>query len=526
MLNRRTLLAGAVAGLGAPTVARGAARNVLRYVPNTDLTLLDPVWTAAFVTRIHGLMVYDTLYGQDNAYAARPQMVEGHRTEDDGRIWRLTLRPGLMFHDGTPVLARDVVASLRRWGRVDAFGQSLLARTDELSAPSDSEVLFRLKTPFPLLPDALGKSTAYLPAIMPARIAEAAGTRLVTEVVGSGPFRYVKDERVDGIRTVYAKFDGYVPRQGAPEYTSGAKIAYLDRVEWQTMPDEGTAANALRTGQIDWLERPLIDLLPILKRDPAITLDVVDKTGYIPIIRFNQLHPPFDNPGIRRAMLGAIWQPDIMSAVAGADPSLWQDRVGVFCPESPMASDVGIEVLGRKPDYDQVKRDLAAAGYAGERVVFLSSSNNPAGGAVRSVATDQFQRAGLNVEVSESDFGTWLQRRNSKEPPSRGGWNCTTTFLPGQDLWDPAVHLAIRGNGQAAWSGWPSSPQLETLRDAWFAAPDQAARQAICRDIQRQVWVDVPYIPGGRWRHPTAYRTGITGVLRGMPLFHNVRLPG
>ena len=521
-MKRRTLLASALA---APSLAKAAATRVLRYVPNSDLSLLDPVWTAAFVTRIHGLMVYDTLYGQDDAYIARPQMVQGHRTEDDGRIWTLTLRDGLRFHDGTPVLARDVVASLRRWGRIDAFGQTLLARTDELSAPTDRDVVFRLRSPFPLLPDALGKSTAYLPAIMPARIAEAAGTKLVTEVIGSGPFRYVKDERIDGIRTVYAKFENYLPRQGHPEYTSGPKIAYLDRVEWQTIPDESTAAAALRTAQVEWVERPLIDLLPSLRRDGGITLDIVDKTGYMPIIRFNHLHPPFDNPAIRRAMLGAIWQEDIMSAVAGADRSLWQDGVGVFCPESPMASDAGIEVLKTPPDYARVKRNLQAAGYHDEKVVFISSSNNPAGGAVRSVATDQFKRAGLNVEVSETDFGTWLQRRNNKGTPNEGGWNCTTTFLPGQDLWDPAVHLAIRGNGDQAWSGWPTSPRLETLRNAWFDAPDLPARQAIGQAIQRQVWIDVPYIPGGRWRHPTAYRTGITGILRGMPLFHNVRMP-
>ena len=522
-MHRRTLLA---AALAAPSLASAAGARTLRYVPNSDLTILDPVWTAAFVTRIHGLMVFDTLYGQDDSYAARPQMVEGHRTEDGGRTWRLTLRDGLRFHDGEPVLGRDVVASLRRWGKVDAFGQTILARADEISADDDKEVLFRLKTPFPLLPDALGKSTAFLPAIMPARIVEAAGAKPIAEMVGSGPFRYVADEHVDGVRSVWAKFGGYVPRAEAPQYTSGGKVAYLDRVEWQIIPDEATAAAAVQTGQVDWLERPLIDLLPALARGGGVTLDVVDRTGYMPIIRFNHLHPPFDNPGVRRAMLGAIWQAEIMSAVAGADRSLWQDKVGVFCPESPMATDAGMAVLDAPRDYAKVRRELDAAGYRGEKVVFLGSSNNPAGDAVRSVAADQFQRAGLDVEMSVTDFGIWLQRRNNKDVPAHGGWNCTTTFLPGQDLWDPAVHLAVRGNGGAAWSGWPTSPRLEQLRDAWFDAPDLAARQAICRDIQRQVWEDVPYIPGGRWRHPTAYRTGISGVLRGMPMFHNVRLPG
>jgi peptide/nickel transport system substrate-binding protein len=529
MIKRRSLLAGALSGTAAltiPHVSSAADRRVLRFVPNSDLTLLDPIWTAAFVTRMHGLMVFDTLYGQDNSFAVRPQMVAGHRVEEDGKRWQLTLRDGLRFHDGEPVLARDVVASLRRWGRVDAFGQTLLARTDELSAVSDQTVQFRLSSPFSLLPDALGKSTAFLPVIMPARLADSANGKALSEVVGSGPFRYVANEREDGVRTVYARFEDYVARpEGPTEFTSGPKIVHLDRVEWLNIPDDSTAAGALRTGQIDWLERPLIDLLPTLTQDRGITIDTIDRAGYMVIIRFNQLHPPFDRPEVRRAMLGAVDEAEIVSAVAGADTSLWQSGVGVFCPESPMANDAGMAVLNSARDYAGTRQKLAAAGYKGEKIVFLISSNNAAGHAISTVVADQFQRAGLNIEISETDFGTWLQRRNNRDTPEHGGWNMTSTFLPGTDLWDPAVHLAIRGNGLQAWSGWPTSPQLEHLRDQWFDAPDEDTRRGIARNIQLQVWQDVPYIPGGRWRHPTAYRTGITGVLRGPPLFYNVKLP-
>ncbi len=201
-MRRRDLLklsAGAgLATLAAPHVGRAATENTLRFVPDSDLTIVDPFVTAAFVTRMHALMAYDTLYGQDDAFAVHPQMVEGHQIENDGKLWRLTLRDGLRFHDNEPVLARDVVASLRRWSRTDAFGQTLMAITDELSAASDREVRFRLKAPFPLLPDALGKSSAYLPVIMPERLANATPGKPLTEVVGSGPFRYVADERGRG----------------------------------------------------------------------------------------------------------------------------------------------------------------------------------------------------------------------------------------------------------------------------------------------------------------------------------------
>ncbi|MGU3663504.1 ABC transporter substrate-binding protein [Methylobacterium sp. A49B] len=525
MDRRRFLRAGggAVAALAAPRLARAAPSRILRFVPNSDLTIVDPYATAAYVTRTHAFLAYDTLFGLDDAFRPQPQMVEGHTVEDDGRRWTLRLREGLLFHDGEPVLAQDVVASLRRWGRVDAFGQALMASADVLEARSDREVTFRLKAPFPLLPEALGKATAFVPVIMPARLANMPPGKPLAEVVGSGPFRYVASERVDGVRTVYERFERYVPRPGGvTQFTAGPKIAHLDRVEWRTISDDGTAAAALQQGEVDWLERPLFDLLPQLRDHRDVRVDVIDQTGFMGIIRFNHLHPPFDNPAIRRAALGMIDVTDLMSALAGADRSLWDDKVGVFCPESPMATEIGLDVLTAQRDLSVAKKALDAAGYRGERVVFLTPTNNQATNTLSQVTADALRQGGFAVELVALDFGAWLTRRANKASPAQGGWNATTTFLSGLDLWDPASHLAIRGNGGSAWSGWPTSPRLEELRDAWLTARDQASRQSLCRDIQRQVWADVPYIPGGRWRQPTAYRRNVRGVLKGLPLFYNV----
>jgi peptide/nickel transport system substrate-binding protein len=525
MDRRRFLRTGvaAAATLSGRRVARAAPSRVLRFVPNSDLTIVDPYATAAYVTRTHAFLAYDTLYGMDDAFRPQPQMIEGHSVEEDGRRWTLRLREGLLFHDGAPVLARDVVASLRRWGRVDAFGQALMAATDDLAAPSDREVVFRLKAPFPLLPEALAKTTAYVPVIMPARLAEMSPGKPLAEVVGSGPFRYVAAERVDGVRTVYERFERYVPRPGSvTQFTAGPKIAHLDRVEWRTITDDGTAAAALQQGEVDWLERPIFDLLPQLRGHRDVKVDVIDQTGFMGIIRFNHLHPPFDNPAIRRAALGMIDVTDLMSALAGPDRALWNDKVGVFCPESPMATDVGLDVLTGPRDLGAAKKALAAAGYRGERVVFLTPSNNQATNTLSLVTADALKQGGFAVDLVAQDFGAWLTRRANKGPLDQGGWSATTSFLSGLDLWDPTGHLAIRGNGGSAWSGWPTSRRLEDLRDAWLVAGDEASRQALCRDIQRQVWVDVPYIPGGRWRQPTAYRRNVSGVLKGLPLFYNV----
>lgn len=188
--------------LGAPYVARAQGRSVLRFVPQADLAILDPINSVSYVTRNHAMMVFDTLYGVDIDNKAHPQMVAGHQVEQAGLHWTLTLRDGLRFHDGSPVRARDVVTSLRRWGARDNVGQVLMSTTDELAAISDTAIRFRLKRPFPMLPDALGKLGTNAAVIMPERLAGTNPATQITEMVGSGPYRFVADERVSGARAV------------------------------------------------------------------------------------------------------------------------------------------------------------------------------------------------------------------------------------------------------------------------------------------------------------------------------------
>ena len=521
-MKRRTLLT-AAAALAAPSIATAQGRNVFRVVPEGDLPVLDPVWTTATNARNHGYLVFDTLWGQDASYAMQPQMVAGHVVENDGKQWTVTLRDGLKFHDGEPVRARDVVPSIRRFAARDSFGQALMDVTDELSAIDDRTFRFRLKKPFPLLPNALGKTGTPMPCIMPERLALTDPAKQVTEMIGSGPFRFKADERVPGSRVVYERFAGYVPRPDGPAtFTAGPKRVHFDRVEWHTIWDPATAASALINGEVDYWQSPTPDLLPLLKKSGKLAMDVLDPAGGIGCLRFNHLFPPFDNPAIRRALLGGIDQVEFMQAAAGDDRALWKDRVGVFCPGAPMANEAGIEALAGKRDLDKVKRDLAAAGYKGERIVVLGASDYPQTNALALVAADYLRRVGMNVDFQSIDWGTVVQRRASKQPPDKGGWNIYFTYLNGTNNFDPAAQLGIRGNGDRAWFGWPSMPRMEELRAAWFDAPDQAAQKRICEEIQRQFWVDVPYIPLGVSYLPSAWHKSYSGVRMGFPQFYDI----
>ena len=522
-MRRRQVIGGLATALALPAVAQPQKNRVLRFVPDADLAIVDPMITTSYQTRDHGFMVFDSLYGQDNDYRVRPQMVEGHVIEDDGKTWKLTLRDGLRFHDGQPVLARDAVASINRWGKRDSFGQALLAAVHELDAPDDKTIRFRLRQPFPLLADALGHYSPNMLPIMPQRLAESDPSKQITEMVGSGPFRFKADERVPGSRVVYEKFSDYVPRNEPAERTVGGKVVHFDRVEWLLIPDVSAAANALAQGEVDWWATPNADLRPVLQRARGVTMLTLIPTGTIATMRFNQLIPPFDNPAIRRAIVHAVTQSDYMTAIQGDDRTTWRDGVGFFCPDTPMASAAGMENLTSPRDLSAVKRELAEAGYKGEKLVLLAPQDIPSTKAIAEVTFDLFKRLGLNVEAQAMDWATLVQRRTKQEPVEQGGWNVFHTSWGGVDQFNPAVHAFLRGNGKSGIMGWPVSPTIEALRAEWLVAPDLAAQKQVCETMQEQAFKDVPYIPLGQVRAQSAHRSDLQGVLTGLPVFWNVR---
>jgi peptide/nickel transport system substrate-binding protein len=525
-VKRRHFLATGLSGLALPSIVRAASATTLKFVPQIDLAFLDPHWTTANVTRGHGYMVFDTLYGQDGSFTPQPQMLEGHVVENDGKLWKLTLRSGLLWHDGAPVLARDCVASIRRWAARDAYGGALMAATVELSAPDDRTIQFRLNKPFPLLPNALSKPTTPSPVMMPERLALTDPFKQITEMVGSGPFRFVADERVPGATNVYQRFDKYLPRDsGKPDWTAGPKVVHFDRVEWTTIVDAGTKAAALQAGEQDWWENPTHDLLPLLRKDKNIRIETINPTGSVNMMRPNHLQPPFNNPAVLRALFDVIDQASFMEAIVGNDPSMYAAPYGFFCPNTPMASTVGLDPLLGPRDYGKAKEMLKAAGYAGEKVVMIVATDYAQFKAIGDVAADMMTQSGMNVDYVATDWGTMLQRRNNKGPIDQGGWNCFFTGWEGLDHMNPSNHYAIRGNGNdsSAWPGWCVSQKLEDCRNAWFDARDQASQKKICQDMQLQCMVDVPSVPLGQYFQPTSYRTSLTGVLNGFATFWNVR---
>lgn len=525
-MDRRNLLKGAVAAAtvtaAAPAISQNAAARTLRFVPQANLANFDPIWGTQYVVRNAAAVVWDTLYGVDENLVAQPQMVEGETVSSDGLTWEFRLRPGLIFHDGTPVLAKDVVASINRWAPRDPMGQMLRAIQDELVAVDDRNFRWKLKRPYPKMKYALGKCGTPCCFIMPERIAGTAGNSMISEFVGSGPMSFKRDEWVPGARAVFEKFGRYTPREGAASWLAGGKRILMDRMEWVVMPDPATAANALQAGEVDWWESPISDLVPLLRRNRNILVDIADPLGNIGSFRMNHLHAPFNNLKVRQAVMMALSQEDYMRAVVGSDTALWSVLGGFFTPGTTSYSEAGGAVM-KTPNMDAAKRLLAESGYANEPVICLVGQDQPLLKPMGDVTADLLRRLGMNVDFVATDWGTVGQRRAVRNPPGQGGWSMFHTWHAGADCVNPAGYNALRANGNDAWFGWPSVPSVEAGINEWFDAPTPALEKAAIDKINREAVENVVYAPTGFFKSYQAWRRNVSGVVKGpLPFFWGV----
>lgn len=517
---RRLVLAGlAAAGLARPA---GAADDgaVIRFIPHADLAIIDPYFSGVYITRNYGYLVYDTLFALDHEFHPHPEMVDSWTSSPDGLTWVFILRDKLAFHDGQKMRAADVVASLKRWGqRNDSYGQALLAAADTIDALDDRRFRIVLKQPFPVI-DALATLTTPTPFIMPERVAQTDAYTQTKDPTGSGPFKMIMSEWQPGHKVVFVKNQDYVPRAEPPDGVSGGKVAKIDRVEWDYIPDAVTALQALKNSEVDGWENATNDYVPALTADPDIK--VTSRASYTGTMRLNWLQPPFDNIKMRQAVLQVVNQADYMAAVAG-DASNWQTCYSVFaCLDHPETR--GSEALSGPRDYDKAKKLVAEAGYKGEPVVLLDPADIPQLHAEALVTADLLKRLGLNVDVQTTEWGTVIKRIYSKEPADKGGWNVFVTTYAAADMLNPATTRSLRAPGaNGVLPGWADDPKLEALRTQWFAAPDDAARREIAAQMQEEAFATVPFIPLGQFHAYSAYRANLSGIVNSpIPVFWGI----
>ena len=528
-MSWRSCLSSAVvaAALLASTSQGASSESVLKVVMHSDLKIVDPIWTTAYITRNHGYMVYDTLFAMDAKGEIQPQMVDKWEVGADKLTYTFMLRDGLKFHDGSPVTSEDVVASLKRWTARDTMGILLATYVKEWSAPDAKTVKLTLQKPYGLVLMSLGKPSSNVPFIMPKRVAETSPTEQITDYVGSGPFVFEKDQWKPGAVTVYTKFKDYKPRSEPSSWASGGKNVKVDRVEWLAIPDHQTAVNALISGEIDVMEAPPHDLLPVLESDSNIQLFDWNTLGNQYMFRFNSLHPPFDNPKIRRAALLALNQEDFLKAVIG-DARYYKACAAMFVCGTTYATDKGGEVM-LVSDAEGAKKLLAEAGYDGTPVVLMHSTDLIVLTNLAPVAKQLLERGGFKVDMQSMDWQTLVARRAKKDKPADGGWNAFMTSWVSADILNPISTAGLNAAGEKGFFGWFDDPKLQDMKKQFAEETDTAKQKQLAEEIQTYVageatthgWM-------GQWYQPMAIRKDrVSGVLQGpVPYFWNVEKKG
>jgi peptide/nickel transport system substrate-binding protein len=513
----------AAAGVGGVIAAAPVQAQTLKVVMHSDVKILDPIWTTAYIQRNHGYMVWDTLFAMDEKFDVKPQMVEKYDVSADKLVWTFTLRDGLEWHNGTPVTAEDCVASIKRWAARDSMGQKLMSSAEGLEVVDAKTFKLKMKEPYGLVLQSLGKPSSNVPFMMPKKTAETDPMQQIKleDVIGSGPFVFKGDEWKPGEKIVYVKNAKYKPRAEPANGLSGGKVVKVDRVEWIAMPDIQTQVAALQSGEIDMIESPGHDLLPLLAKDRNIKLLSFNPTGNQYTFRFNSTAKPFDNAKIRHAVFVAFAQDDFLKATIG-DPQYFKVCKAPFVCGTPLETDAGMaDVLNGNAA--KAKQLLTEAGYDGTPIVLMHSTDLQVLTNLAPVAKAQLERAGFKVDMVSMDWQTLVARRVKKDPPNAGGWHAFLTSWVAADILNPVMAGFFNSSCDKAMFGWPCDATIEKYRDQFAKETDPAKQKQIVEDLQKY-WANNPtHINVGQWYAPLARRSNIDGNLTApVPVFWNV----
>jgi peptide/nickel transport system substrate-binding protein len=501
--------------------APAQSQSVLRVAPETLSRILDPHFTTSFTTRDLGYLIYDTLFAVDENFEPKPQMVESWTVSDDQLTWTFKLRDGLKWHDGQPVTTADVLPSIKRFTDKDALGGLLGKSTKEMTAVDERTFRIVLSEPFAMMLKALAKSASVPLFIMPKRVAETPVSQQISDTTGSGPYVFKKDEWKPGEKVVYVRNPDYKPRAEPPSGLAGGKVAKLDRVEWVSIPDNQTAINALISGEVDMIEAPAHDLLPVLEKDKNVEIVVPDTLGLTYVLRFNWKQPPFNDVRYRRAAALSLNQKDFLQAAIG-DQRYYKVCKAMFGCGAPLENSAGMEGM-LESRFDESKKLLKELGYDGTPVVVLQSTDVATLVNLAPVAKTLLERGGFKVDVQSMDWQTLVSRRTKKDPIAQGGWNIAMTAASVVLLLDPVNNHYAEASGDRAQFGWPLDEEIEKLRAAFVREPDPKKQLEIAEKVQARIIGEGVTVPLGQYVQPMARRKNVSGnVPSPVTVFWNV----
>jgi peptide/nickel transport system substrate-binding protein len=475
---------GGIMGLGilflVLSVAAGEPRygGTLRYAMIGDPPHLDQHVVTSDLVDTVAQHIFETLFAFDANWEPKPLLLQSYEVSEDGKQWVLYLRHGVLFHNGKEMTAEDVVASIKRWCQYGVRGPTLNAILERMTTQGDYTVVLELKRPYGVLPALLALHTV----IYPKEIAEAATAKPIPpeQYVGTGPYKFVEWQPGKFIRLV--RFDGYVSPSGEPNGYVGRRTPYLDELLFIPVPEPGTRLAGVLTGDYDFAENIPTDLYGQAKNAPdVVCYRVVPPTAAG--IYFNTAEGLMSNQLLRQAVLAAL-DMEPMLEVAYA-PGFWQAEGSLLPQGTIWYTKAGTEF------YDQADPERARvlakqAGYAGEPIRIICTSEYRDHYQRALILRDQLQKGGFNVDLQVYDWATLVSRRAN--PKLWDIFISNHCFYP-----DPDLYTIMDPNYPTHWN----TPEKEALRVAFQSATSFEERYAIWEKLQALMYEQVPYIKVG-----------------------------
>ncbi|HSJ36392.1 MAG TPA: ABC transporter substrate-binding protein [Acidimicrobiia bacterium] len=426
---------------------------------------LDPHLTSAYASFQILENVYDTLVQPGDDLTMEPALADSWDVSDDQLTWTFTLREGVTFHNGRELVADDVVYSYERIMDPETAANNAFrfASIESVTAPDDQTVEITLTRPTPNLLVNIGAFKGM--AIIPQEIVEDGS--IDSTPVGTGPFKFVSSSPDQGI--LLERNEDYW-QEGLP---------HLDEIRFIQIPDATVKLTNLQTGEVDWIDSVPPQNLADLEGDDSVVLERVPGGDYH-YFALNQAREPFDNPDVRRAISMAIDRETIAEAAqfGAATPNQTAIPEGNFWYHdySPFTSG----------DIEGAQELLEAAGASDLSIEFMVSSEFPETVTQAQVIASQLEALGVTVEISDVDFGTWLDRQG------QGDFDAFMLSWIGNIDPDDFYYAQHHTEGSFNFQGY-SNPEVDQLLDDARVETDDAARKALYDQAVEMIVDDASY---------------------------------
>jgi peptide/nickel transport system substrate-binding protein len=489
----------AVALVAAQTPRKG---GVLRVGMIGEPPTLDQHATTAVITREIGINMFEGLYALDAKYQPVPLLAEGQDVADGGKRYTIRLRKDVKFHNGKPLTSADVVASLTRWGATASTGKAIFKNVEGVEAKGPNAVEIRLKEPSGTLLTVLAQVDSAA-AIYPKEIIDATAAGPLKEFVGTGPFKFVEHKPDRHIKL--ARFDGYVPRAEAASGLAGKRAALVDELLFMPVPDYATRQAGMVTGEYDYIQQVKPDQYERIKASPGVEPVVVKPYGWATVV-FNLKQGVMTDKRLRQAVQAAVdVEPALLAGLGHKD--FYRVDPGLFFRELPWHSKAGGE-LYNVHDKEKARRLLKEAGYAGQPIRWIVTTEYEHHYKPAVVIKSQLEEVGFKVDLQVSDWATVVQRRNKPEV-----WDAFSTafvFVP-----EPSTSAQVLCD----WPGWWCNPEKDALLQQMQRELDPKKKLALWEKVQTIFYADAARLKIGDYFRLDARRKDVQGYEPG-PYMH------